>query len=387
MSLVKIASQGVIKGISVPLGRFCDQDNQSKASTVDAYIGIPFAQPPVGDLRWKRPQRPAPSWKGTRESSWKQVPIQELMVIEFLNRPRRDVERDPDGQSTISEDCLYLNIWAPPQNRKENETLPVLVWVYGGAFIFGCASQPWFDSARLSSETGCIVVSVTYRVGPFGWMGSRELAKRTGDEGTGNYGAWDVIAALEWVQENIHSFGGDASNVTLFGKSAGSILIHALILSPKTPAGLFSREILESGALLTKPGRSMPSAQAVFDTIVTQLGASPLASEEEKIDLLCKASTETIFKLASKLPAKRPRSEYDFDEIINGNATLRMDRDENNLQLEAQNVYNPIWDGILLPADTLETTINGLPLKMNNAQKGILVGHCVDEGSVFNIAV
>lgn len=217
MTLIKIASQGVIKGISVPLGRFCDEDPQCTASFVDAYIGIPFAQPPLGNLRWKRPQRPAPSWQGIRESAWQRDPIQEVTVMEFLSRPRRDVERDPDGQSTLGEDCLYLNIWVP-HHRKQNENLPVLVWVYGGAFIFGCASQPWFDGARLSNETNCIVVSVTYRVGPFGWMGSRELAKRTGNKGTGNYGAWDVIAALEWVQENISSFGGEASNVTIFGE-------------------------------------------------------------------------------------------------------------------------------------------------------------------------
>ncbi|UZJ55722.1 hypothetical protein CBS101457_005042 [Exobasidium rhododendri] len=394
-SVVKIEKQGSIEGVFVDVRDTRNAD--SSCTTITAYLGIPFAQPPVGQLRWKRPQRPAPSWKdGTiRLSAWKCDPFQNLGQSDSLQKPRRNGDESVAAHSTISEDCLYLNVWVPPSSSvKQSHICPVLVWVYGGAFGFGAASQPAYDGARLCKETGCVVVSITYRVGPFGWLGSRELARSEnrvvdeGEQGTGNYGAWDVIAALEWIKENIKSFSGDSSNVTIFGESAGSILIHYLLISPATPAHLFQRAILQSGTATTILPRTIPSAQATFDAIALGLGASTTATDAEKMSIMYSASASSILETAASFNSYRPRTEYRVDALL-GRPERRLDHDQDNITLESSSLFGPVWDGTFVSKAFIHLACQGLPAadQLRNGQKGIIVGYCADEGSIFNPSV
>lgn len=191
------------------------------AEGMNVYKGIPFAAPPVGDLRWKAPQ-PVIPWDGVREAR------------EFGNSP---VQAMGDG----SEDCLYLNVWTPAKSVKDR--MPVMVWIFGGGFAMGTSSQ--FDGAPLASK-GVILVTINYRVGTMGFFAHPELSEENPQHVSGNYGILDQIAALQWVQDNISKFGGDPDNVTVFGESAGGISVSMLCASPLAK-GLFRRAISQSG--------------------------------------------------------------------------------------------------------------------------------------------
>jgi para-nitrobenzyl esterase len=200
---------------------------------VRTFKGIPYAAPPIGPLRWKEPQ-PVIPWKGVRRA------------VDFGARcMQRDVFSDmvfhDDGPN---EDCLYLNVWMPEVHSKAR--LPVMVWIYGGGFRAGSTSEARQDAGDLSKK-GVMVVSMNYRMGIFGFFSLPEMAKESGHNASGNYGLMDQVAALKWVQENIASFGGDPDNVTIFGESAGSSSVSALMASPLAK-GLFNRAIGESGA-------------------------------------------------------------------------------------------------------------------------------------------
>ena len=205
---------GVIKSlclavvVTMPLLSSCSDAITAKVSVtggdiegiagdeMNVYKGIPFAAPPVGDLRWKAPQ-PVIPWDGVREAK------------EFGNSP---VQAMGDG----SEDCLYLNVWTPARSVKDK--MPVMVWIFGGGFAMGTSSQ--FDGAPLASK-GVILVTINYRVGTMGFFAHPELSEENPQHVSGNYGILDQIAALQWVQDNISKFGGDPDNVTVFGESAG----------------------------------------------------------------------------------------------------------------------------------------------------------------------
>uniref|UniRef100_A0A9J8A8A7 Carboxylesterase 2b n=1 Tax=Cyprinus carpio carpio TaxID=630221 RepID=A0A9J8A8A7_CYPCA len=209
---------------------------KGKGTIVNSYLGVPFAKPPVGPLRLARPQ-PAEKWDGVRDAT-KQPPMciqdRQVSVIE-LKFLAMDVEL-PE----VSEDCLYLNIYTPVKPGKDAK-LPVMVWIHGGGLVFGSASV--YDGSVLSAYQDVVVVLIQYRLGLLGFFS-------TGDEhAPGNYGFLDQVAALQWVQENIHSFGGDPGSVTIFGESAGGISVSTLILSPLA-SGLFHRAIAESGTAL-----------------------------------------------------------------------------------------------------------------------------------------
>ncbi len=164
------------------------------ANGVVAFKGIPFAAPPVGELRWKKPQRAA-SWQGVRTAD-KFAPscMQDPMMLQ--------VQQAPPG---TSEDCLYLNVWTAAKSASER--LPVMVWIYGGGFAIGTTAAAVYDGARLT-EKGVVVVSVAYRVGALGFLAHPELSRESG-KGSGNYGVQDMIAGLQWVKDNIAAFGGD----------------------------------------------------------------------------------------------------------------------------------------------------------------------------------
>ncbi len=208
----------------------------SADSKVQIFKGIPFAAPPVGELRWKAPQPPA-NWDGVRKATaFGSRCMQGHIYADMVFR-----DNGP------SEDCLYLNVWAPAETSAK---LPVMVWIYGGGFAAGAASEPRQDGEHLA-EKGVVVVSLNYRLGIFGFFTHPELAKESDHDSAGNYGLLDQVAALEWVHKNIGAFGGDPRNVTIFGESAGSFSVSALMASPLTQ-GLFERAIGESGAYFGK---------------------------------------------------------------------------------------------------------------------------------------
>jgi para-nitrobenzyl esterase len=224
-----------------------------------AYLGIPFAAPPVGALRWKPPQKPAP-WSGVRTcTAFGDDPVQ----------PPGDQGRGPK----YSEDCLTLNVWSPGGNKR-----PVMVWFYGGGFTVGTSSLAIYDGAALAKK-GVVVVTLNYRLGIFGFMAHPALSKESPNHVSGNYGFLDQVAALKWVRENIAGFGGDPNNVTIFGESAGAVSVAAHLCSPLS-RGLFHRAILQSPAILRKlytlPDAEKAAVAAVGNDIAA-LRAMPAA--------------------------------------------------------------------------------------------------------------
>lgn len=229
------------------------------------FRGVPFAAPPVGDLRWKAPQ-PTEPWNGIRQAT------------EFGPDP---IQGDGTARG-ISEDCLYLNIWAPANSQ--DAPLPVLVWIYGGGFSFGSTSVPVHNGEHLARK-GVILVSINYRVGPLGFLAHPELSAESTNGVSGNYGLLDQIAGLQWIQDNIAAFGGDPDKVTIFGESAGGISVSMLCGSPLTK-GLFRGAISQSGGNFgptrptTYPGenmRDLPAAEQLGLAYMQRAGAANLA--------------------------------------------------------------------------------------------------------------
>ncbi|KTE83834.1 MULTISPECIES: carboxylesterase/lipase family protein [unclassified Sphingopyxis] len=199
---------------------------------VDGFAGIPYAAPPVGDLRW-RPPAPAPAWTGTRAAA------------DFGNdcpQVRFDGDATPSTQA-MSEDCLFLNLWRPAKAARK---LPVMVYIHGGAFVAGSSASPTTDGANLARR-GAVVVSFNYRLGRFGFFAHPALTAEAGGKPDANFAFLDMIAALKWVQANATAFGGDPRNITIFGESAGGAAVDFLMASPAAQ-GLFHKAIVMSGA-------------------------------------------------------------------------------------------------------------------------------------------
>jgi para-nitrobenzyl esterase len=217
------------------------QGTTGEAPGVTVFRGIPFAAAPVGELRFQ-PAAPPKAWTGVRDASkWGDTCIQPsgktrpIGVNQALDMP---------DSPKASEDCLNLNVWTPA--RKAGARLPVMVWFYGGAYAEGGGSMPFANGANLATK-GVIIVSMNYRVGPFGFLSTPELTASSPHHASGNQALSDSIAALKWVKANIAAFGGDPNNVTIFGQSAGACITAALVGSP-VAKGLFQKAISESGA-------------------------------------------------------------------------------------------------------------------------------------------
>ena len=190
-----------------------------REGNLDVYRAIPYAPPPVGDARWKAPG-PAPSWKGVRDASaFGPACIQPPV-------PETSLYYDPPADS--SEDCLTLNVWA----GADAETAPVIVWIHGGSLRIGSSAEPMYDGAEFVRR-GAVFVSINYRLGVLGYLAHADLSGESPDGVSGNYGLWDQIAALKWVRDNIEAFGGDPSNVTIMGESAGALSVSYLLTSPE----------------------------------------------------------------------------------------------------------------------------------------------------------
>lgn len=221
------------------------------SSGIRGYFGIPFAAPPIRENRWRAPQ-PVKPWDGIFTADHMPPACVEALRSPTINHYF--------GDELSGEDCLYLNIWTPPA-AKQGAKLPVLVWIYGGAFSTGSASSPIYSGESLARK-GVIYVAINYRLGIFGFLAHPELTKESGHNASGDWGFLDQVAALKWVQRNIAAFGGDPANVTLIGQSAGSMSITDLQASPLAK-GLFARVVGFSGTTLKGgAGEGVPLAEA-----------------------------------------------------------------------------------------------------------------------------
>ena len=270
-----------------------------RQGSVDVYKAIPFAAPPIGALRWREPQPVAP-WKGVRAATAFAPACMQTGVSMPGETPPK-----------VSEDCLYLNVWRPAHAASAH--LPVIVWIYGGGFFNGSASMPLYWGDRLARK-GAVVVTLAYRLGPFGFLAHAELTAESPHHSSGNYAFLDQIAALKWVQKNIPAFGGDPARVTIAGQSAGAASVSILMASPLA-AGLFQRAIGESGGVF-EPVKLAPNyqlANAEHDGVdyATSVGAHSLAELRAlPADMLLKGKAGPISHPVVD-PYVLPQSPYD----------------------------------------------------------------------------
>ena len=232
------------------------------------FKGIPYAQPPVGKLRWKPPQ-PLPRWQGVRETT--------AFGPACFQPTNTFVSVYIEQAMPMSEDCLTLNIWAPV----DAHDAPVFFWIYGGALWGGASRQALYDGTRLA-EHGVIVVSINYRLGVLGWLAHPQLSAESPQGISGNYGLLDQVAALEWVRRNIAPFGGDTANVTIAGESAGALSVMYLMVSPEAH-GLFAKAIAESAYMISMPSLKqdkygMPSGEGSGVRLAAAVHASGIAA-------------------------------------------------------------------------------------------------------------
>jgi para-nitrobenzyl esterase len=306
-------------------------DAQPDANGVRTFKGIPFAAPPVGDLRWRAPQ-PVKPWQGERSADQfgpRCTQTSRLGPIDPLN-PR------------MSEDCLYLNVWTPA--NAATDKLPVMVWIYGGSFNVGAGSEPWYNGANLARK-GVIVVTLNYRVDVFGFLARPDLTTESERHASGNYGLQDQLAALAWVKRNIAAFGGDPDRVTIFGESAGSLSVSALMASP-LGRGLFARAIGESGAMLY-PDKSPFALQSLAKAEQVGVKFAELLSAHSIAELRAKPAEDVLDTAAKNAAAV----------VVSRTATL---------------------DGYVLPANAAELFAKG---QQNDIP--LLAGSNADEGTLF----
>ena len=236
-ALLGLAAMGAANAAPPPVVRV---DSGELQGTIDdgvvSYKGIPFAAPPIGDLRWRPPQPVAP-WTGVRQAAEFGA---DCMQGRFGPPPAPGASPRP----APSEDCLFVNVWSPASAAPAAK-LPVMVWIYGGGFTGGSSSSPNTSGTQFARQ-GVVLVAFNYRVGRFGFFAFPALSRERPDETKGNYAYMDQIAALQWVKRNIAAFGGDPNNVTIFGFSAGGVSVHSLLASPMA-RGLFHKAIAESG--------------------------------------------------------------------------------------------------------------------------------------------
>ena len=303
--------------------------NAADASGVVSFKGIPYAPPPVGELRWKAPQTVQP-WSAARNATrfgpkcWASAP-----------------SGGPIATENVSEDCLFLNVWTGAKTR--GAKLPVMVFVHGGGFQFGAGSEPYLDGTKLAKK-GVVLVTFNYRLGVFGFLARPDLGSESGNS-SGMYGMQDQIAALRWVKNNIDAFGGDPTNVTVFGESAGAHAVGLLMASPQA-SGLFQKAIGQSGAFWESENGEMKSraeAEKAGLALGAKLGAENLAALRAVPAAQLQAATAWTF-------ATDP----------------------------AVSSFSPIQDGFVLPEYPYQRFAGG---RQNDVP--LLAGWNTDEGSLF----
>ncbi|CAN0013657.1 unnamed protein product, partial [Discosporangium mesarthrocarpum] len=308
-----------------------------------AWLGLPYAQPPVGALRWRAPQSPDP-WAETRDALAFGRPCVQP------GSPIAGVPAEDEDGLAGEEDCLYLNVWGPRFEPEDvpagRDRLPVMVWIHGGGNTRGWPGSAMYDGARLAGSQGVVVVSVAYRLGPFGWFSHPALREESGDalESSGNFGLLDQIAALRWVRDHIEEFGGDPDNVTIFGESAGGTDVFALMLAPAA-RGLFHRAIPQSGST-----RSYSRAEAEHAVDAPAAPGHRFSSAEVVVRLLVDAGVVPDAAAARSYAADLPPS--DLLEFLRARepreVMLAYREGEGALRLA---MPKPIRDGALLPEE------------------------------------
>lgn len=305
----------------------------SEAGDYVSYLGVPFAAPPVGDLRWAAPEAPE-SWEGVRLADTYADDCMQVVPDPGSWNYRAD--------ASYSEDCLYLNVFAPADAVNSDEALPVMFWVFGGGFLAGGISQPEYRDPSAYTDRDVILVTANYRVGSFGYLAHPDFSAKSETGTSGNYGSMDHIAALEWVQDNISGFGGDPSNVTVFGESSGGIASNVLLSSPSAE-NLWAKSIIQSGPAwgLTPYMRTLEEAEAWGEAFLERRGVTTL---EE----------------ARALPA----------EAVNG-----LTPEENAISAFA---FQPITDGVLTPRTSGDTILLG-----EQPAKPMIIGWTREEAAFF----
>ncbi len=301
---------------------------------LSVFLGIPFAAPPVGTLRWVPPQ-PVEPWSEVRDC---------MAFGSACPQPKQD----PKGN--FSEDCLFLNVWTPELDSDADR--PVMVWIHGGGFNFGSASQPEYDGRRLASR-GVVVVTIQYRLGPLGFLVHPLLNQESAQATSGNYGLLDQIAALRWVRRNIRAFGGNPDNVTLFGQSAGSRSVSLLLLSSQAK-GLFHRAIAQSGGPIIGSEYLSPAFNGDIEnvsrmgqTLATRLGSD--AAPDELAALRGATAADVVAAADCRTGL--------FDDGL---------------------FFAPVFDGVVLPRNPVAALLDG-----TGSRVPLITGSVGDEGTVY----
>lgn len=299
------------------------------ADGLRSYLGIPYAAPPIGELRWKAPQ-PVTSWT-------------EVKTCKAFGSSCPQPKRIDVGKT--SEDCLYINVWTPA--KKSNEKLPVMFFIYGGAFTVGAACEPDYNGANLAKK-GVVVVTFNYRVGPFGFLVHPLLSKESPLGVSGNYGLLDQNAALKWVKRNVAAFGGDPNKVTIFGESAGSVSVSLQLIMPMSK-GLFRSAIGESGG--PYGGRYIfPSADWSLEKALNM---------GKKFSKALRANT--LAEMRAKTTAEILQA-FDFSSS----------------PFSPGMVFSPVMDGYVMPGDPEKLFTDSKQIKVP-----IIIGSNADEGNTF----
>lgn len=267
----------------------------------ESFLGIPYAKPPVGSARWRPPQ-PLPAWRGTRQaqkfgpSCYQEWPAKGFgpYTTEFVSTPEH------------AEDCLYLNVWRPASGAAD---LPILFWIHGGGFGGGSGAIEIYNGAHLASR-GVIVVTINYRVGPFGFMALGELTKESGS--SGNYGLLDMIAALKWVHTNARVFGGDPRRITIAGQSAGAIAVNDLVVAPQA-RGLFTAAIAMSGSGMGIDAIPLHQAEENGAKFAARLGVGSVAQLRGLSAAKIQSAIPTFFG-----PGKGNEERIPFRPVLDG---------------------------------------------------------------------
>ncbi|MBV8691278.1 MAG: carboxylesterase/lipase family protein [Actinobacteria bacterium] len=301
---------------------------------VAVFRGIPFAAPPVGELRFRPPQ-PAAPWPGTLEATaFGQVSMQTASPLEtMLGAQALD----------MSEDCLSLNVWTPAADGAKR---PVMVWIHGGAFVTGSGSTPWYDGTKFARNTDVVLVTVNYRLGALGFLHLDDIGGESFG-GSGNLGILDQVAALEWVRDNIEAFGGDPNNVTAFGESAGAMSVGTLLGLPAAK-GLFVKAIPQSGA--AHNGRTPEKANEITVAMFEELGLPLTPAGAEQL--------RTV----------------DTDKLLAAQAAVSM------RFVTAGLGFAPVVDGVVLPEAPIDAIGGG-----SAAGVSVLLGSNKDEWKLFTM--
>ncbi|MDH3727778.1 MAG: carboxylesterase family protein [Myxococcales bacterium] len=323
------------------------------------YFGVPYAAPPVGSLRWKPPEPIAP-WTGVLQTAVPQVPAFEgaPAIIPVPKCPQSLTGGDLAAPflGPVDEDCLYINVVTP----KEGNDLPVMVWIHGGGFVLGEGVQTdgGTSGTKLAEAENVVLVSMNYRLGPFGFLAHEALTAESENDASSNYGLMDQVAALQWVQENIRAFGGNPDNVTIFGESAGAFSTCALMTSPRA-AGLFHRAILQSGSC-ERPWPTLAAAHAQGERFAALVGCD---TERDVLGCMRGKSWEELHE------AWAPTQEE--SGLIGFEASL-IDLEGRYLQ------WTPILDGYFFEEQSTLSTANG-----TFNQVPLMIGFTREEGRLF----